>query len=628
MSGISGFFAKGKLKVSDGGKKLAAMNFLQQHRGGANDLAVADDGHWGFACIFDGGSRIRRAANGDAVTFGGMLTNLAELRRELGASESAEPAELALQSYGKWGNECVCHMRGSFAFAVYSKADEKLVCFRDRLGIAPFYYTVADGVLYFASEIKALVPFLPSVEADHNALKQYLTFQYCLDDSTLFAGVKKLMPATRMECNARGELSFAKYWELEYNLDFDHSEKYFLDRTRAMIEEAVLANMPAGVDKLGVCLSGGLDSSIVGTIAAQRTASDLIAFTGKFTCYPGYDESRYAQLVAEKNHMDFRGIDITSKDFIDNISKVIYHLDEPAAGPGAFPQFCVGRYASQYRKFYFGGQGGDEIFGGYARYLVAYFEQCIKGAIEGTLDNGDFIVSYASIIPNLRTLQNYKPMIRSFWKDGVFDSLDARYFRLVNRAPELADEIRWDNLHADCDIRAMFDGIFNRSNAAPASYIDKMMHYDFNTSLPALLQVEDRMSMAHGMTGICPLLDHKLIEFMAAVPGNFKFKNGELKRMLKLTCGAMLPPEILGRKDKMGFPVPLSEWLKGDLRDFVGDLFVTQKNRQRSIFNSELILKSLNGEARFSRKVWGLLSLELWYQNFVDKAQEFRDLVK
>ena len=633
MSGIAGFFAQKNQLIEKGGKSLAAMNFLQKHRGAVADTFLAPEGYWGFASVRSAecaDNLIWRDGAGNAVCFSGCLHNAPELREELAdffTFRSHSDAEVVLACYLKWGMQCAHHLRGPFAFALFDAESGKLVCFRDRLGIGHFYYIWVDNKFYFASEIKALVPFLKEVKIDDNALTQYLTFQYCLDDSTLFAGVKKLMPASCIVCPQNGDAKIEKYWDLQYNLDFDHSEKYFIEAVREKIEDAVNVSL-RGKKELGGCLSGGLDSSIITTLASRQCSGEFMAFTGKFTCFPGYDESNYAKLVAERNNMKFCDVDISAKDFAENISKVIYHLDEPAAGVGSFSQYCVAKYASQFRSITLGGQGGDEIFGGYARYLVAYFEQCIKGAIEGTLHDGDFVVSYESIIPNLRTLENYKPMIRSFWKDGVFDSLDSRYFRLVNRAPELGKEIRLEAIKSTCDIRELFNGIFNRKNAQPASYIDKMMHYDFNTSLPALLQVEDRMSMAFGMESVCPFLDHKLIEFLATIPGSFKFKNGELKRLLKLACGDLLPDEILNRKDKMGFPTPLSEWMKSDLKDFVGDIFVTQKNRQREYFDSDLILNSLGGEGKFSRKIWGLLSLELWFQNYVDKAQEFRDLVK
>ena len=191
-------------------------------------------------------------------------------------------------------------------------------------------------------------------------------------------------------------------------------------------------------------------------------------------------------------------------------------------------------------KVVLGGQGGDEIFGGYARYLIAYFEQCIKSAINGTSSTGNFIVTYQSIIPNLTTLRSYVPLMQEFWREGLFDDIDRRYFRLINRAPTLGDEIRWDAL-GDYDIFETFRSIFRADNVKKESLLDLMTHFDFKTLLPALLHVEDRVSMAHGLESRVPFLDHPLVEFAATMPSNVKFKDGSMKHVLRQAMGPFLP---------------------------------------------------------------------------------------
>ena len=192
----------------------------------------------------------------------------------------------------------------------------------------------------------------------------------------------------------------------------------------------------------------------------------------------------------------------------------------------------VSQAAARDAKVILGGQGGDEIFGGYTRYLIAYFEQCIKAAIDGTMHSGNFVVTYESIIPNLVALQNYKPLLKEFWSEGLFEDLDARYFRLINRAPHLSGEVDFDAL-GDYSPFATFQGIFNGSNVGHQSYFDKMTHFDFKTLLPALLQVEDRVSMAHGLESRVPLLDHELVELAATMPADVKFKDGTMKHVFK-----------------------------------------------------------------------------------------------
>jgi len=279
--------------------------------------------------------------------------------------------------------------------------------------------------------------------------------------------------------------------------------------------------------------------------------------------------------------------------------------------------------AAKRRKVVLGGQGGDEIFGGYTRYLIAYFEQCIKGAIDGTMNSGNFVVTYESIIPNLVDLRNYKPMLKSFWKEGLFDDIDKRYYRLVNRAPDISGCIRWDRL-GHYEPFEKFSDIFNSKNAKKASYFDKMLHYDFKTSLPAVLHVEDRMGMAHGMESRVPFLDHDLIDFVSSIPASFKLKDGQSKRLLKESMGQYLPQDIVQRKDKMGFPVPFVEWMKGPAREFIGDTLSSKKALEREYIDNKSALSKIQEESEFGRNMWGLLSLELWHQQFMDNANDFK----
>jgi asparagine synthase (glutamine-hydrolysing) len=340
---------------------------------------------------------------------------------------------------------------------------------------------------------------------------------------------------------------------------------------------------------------------------------------------PGYDESRYARDVAADRDFELHEIEIGPEDFVGNMGDVVYHLDFPVAGPGSFPQYLVSRLAAQHRKVVLGGQGGDEIFGGYVRYLIAYFEQCIKGAIDGTMHSGNFVVTYESIIPNLGALREYKPLLREFWREGLFEDLDARYFRLINRAPSLGDEINW-NLLGDYSPFETFRTIFHGENVRKESYFDSMTHFDFKTLLPALLQVEDRVSMAHGLESRVPLLDHPLVELAATMPADVKFKDGHLKHVLKAAFGQVLPDSVRGRRDKMGFPVPLQEWISqpGPVREFVLDTLSSDAARSRTLIDNQKVLANLDREPRFGRTIWGLLSLELWQRAFHDRASSFQ----
>ena len=637
MCGIAGFINPNGYSRDIMLHWLNGMNNLQAHRGpDGKGVWMHDQGKVGFAhrrlSIIDltpAAAQPMHSDSGLVITYNGEIYNYIELRQELGEElfRTTSDTEVILRAYEKWGEDCVDHLRGMFAFALWDEKNQKLFCARDRFGIKPFYYTHNKDSFFFGSEIKTLLPFVEEIETDLNGLKDYLAFQFTLGEKTLFKDIKQLLPAHTLTLR-NGSVRIRKYWEVQYSLDWYHTGNYFRDELRNRLMDSIDVHLRSDVP-VGSYLSGGLDSSIVGSLARQiQTNGDYHAFHGKFLTGPEYDESQYAKAVCDHCGMTLHERDFNSDDFLDNIRKVIYHLDYPVAGPGSFPQYMTSQMASEHLKVVLGGQGGDEIFGGYVRYLISYFEQCIKGAIEGTMNNGNFVVTYESIIPNLATLRNYKPLMKEFWKEGLFEERDKRYFRLINRANGMLQEINWELLEPYSAFKT-FKDIFWGENVQQESYFDSMTHFDFKTLLPALLQVEDRMSMAHGLESRVPLLDHPLVELAATIPSNIKFKNGELKHLLKTTFKTDLPEVLNQRKDKMGFPVPLSEWMRGELKDFIEDIFHSQNAKHREYLNPNFNIQSLiESEGKFTRKVWGLLSLELWQQEFHDRSKEYQQYRK
>lgn len=633
MCGIAGIHLLSNQSYPHMQAHLEVMNTLQTHRG-PDGSSLWLNQNIGFAhqrlkiIDLEMGSQPMTDVFENTICYNGEIYNYLELKQELQDSypfKTSSDTEVILAAYRRWGTDCLNHLRGMFSFALWDECNQRLFCARDRFGIKPFYFTENNGVFYFASEVKALIPFLPHIETNLEALQDYLVFQFCLGTKTLFEGVQELPPAYYLQIQD-GKYTLSKYWEVYYDLDFDHTSKYFEEKLRALIEDSVKIHTRSDVP-LGVYVSGGIDSGIISAIAAKNSKNPLLGFTGKFSLGPEFDESMYARMHADHHNIHLREVDITSQDFLETIHKVIYHLDYPVAGPGSFPQYHVSQLASKHLKVMLGGQGGDEIFGGYTRYLIAYFEQCIKAAINGTMGNGNFIVTYESIIPNLCSLKNYQPLLQEFWRDGLFDEIDSRYFRLINRAPNLQDEIDW-GCFGQYSPYHEYKQIFHGKNVGKESYFDSMTHFDFKTLLRALLHVEDRMSMAHGVESRVPFLDHPLVEFAATMPSNIKFKDGALKKILLSSMRHLLPEGILQRKDKMGFPVPLNCWLKHDLKDFLYDLFSSQSAKCRPYFNQNQLLKNLEGESKFGRKIWGLLSLELWHTLYHDRAGEFRQMVR
>jgi asparagine synthase (glutamine-hydrolysing) len=579
-------------------------------------------GHVRLSIIdIDNGSQPMTIDDRYTIIFNGEIYNYIELRNDLGPENfrTFSDTEVILHAYKKWGSDCVIHLRGMFAFVIWDNFEQKLFFARDRFGIKPLYkYKNKNGSIFIASEIKAFNDILDNKEINNHALKDYFKFQYYLGNKTLMNDVFEIPPASSGFIDKNLIFSEKKYWNVEFNVDHNKDDLYFENQLKNIITESINLHTRSDVE-VGGYVSGGIDSSLVSILASQNLnkKNSFKAFNGRFD-HADFDESEYAKIVANENNMELLTLDITEDDFINNINNVIYFLDNPVAGPGSFAQYMISQEASKKVKVILGGQGGDEIFGGYARYLIAYMERCVEAAIDGTLKNGKFIVDYQSIIPSLETLKNYKPLIKDFWSTGLFGPINERYLKLIDKSHKIKPFINKDIFNNDNNDE--FNSIFFGNTTTHQSYFDLMTHYDFQSSLPALLQVEDRMSMAHGLESRVPFLDHNIIELAAKAPANIKFLNGELKRLLKRTFKDEIPKKILNRKDKMGFPVPLNLWIKNKkTSEFVGDIFNSNKAKTRPYLNSNFSVDNfLDDQNIFNRNLWIFLSLELWCQNFID----------
>lgn len=563
-------------------------------------------------------------SNQNTIVFNGEIYNYIELRELLkkrGCSfETNSDTEVILKMYEVFGEKCVNLLNGMFAFLIFDKANSKVLVARDHFGIKPLYFHRNNDQLIFASEIKAILAH-PDVKAipDFNCIQEYLTFQFILGSSTLFKGIHKVLPGHYLMISTKSlDIKEVKYWEPDFNVDTYHTEIYFKEKLRELLHDTVKMQMRSDVP-LGAYLSGGMDSSIVSVLAANYLNGPIKTFTGAFREGNDFDETKYAKEVVEKINAQAYEIYPTEADFIDSIPKLVYHMDEPVAGPGVFPQYMVSKLAKENVTVVLGGQGGDEIFGGYARYVIAYLEQVLKGAIFETNDEGEHIVSLSSILPNLPHLHKYIPMMTDFWKKGAFKSADQRYFDLIDRSGGSLN-------YYSSDFQKEFnkERIFNRfqkmfNHPDTKSYYNKMTHFDMFGSLPGLLHVEDRVSMAVSIESRVPLLDRRIVDLVSSMPPAMKFKGGEMKYFLKQAVGDILPSNILNRKDKMGFPVPLHLWANNNLtRDFIRDTLFSQSSRERGIVDLNKVDGLIKSEKPFGRALWGILSLELWFKTFID----------
>ena len=635
MCGIAGLFTRAP--ASDLDARLAAMLETLAHRGPDDEgtWTSADGrrllGHKRLSIIDLAGGRQPMANENESVwiTFNGCIYNYEDLARDLRQAGHAfrthSDTEVIVHAYEEWGPNCVERFNGMWAFAICDEKRKTLFCSRDRLGVKPFYYVWDGETFAFASEIKALLTAgAVRAEVDPDGLRQYLTFQFCLGEKTLFQNVRKLEPGFNLLLPQDGEPKQDRYWDVPGEVDLEHDEDYFVERLEWLMQDAVRLRLRADVP-LGTHLSGGLDSSTVLALARLLLgeATPIKTFTGAFGEGAAFDETRYAKIMAKAAGSEYIEIYLGAEDFRNSIEKIVWFMDEPAAGPGVFPQFWVSKLAAENVTVVLGGQGGDENFIGYARYLLAYLEECLRGAIEDTAHRSKYVATLVTIVPSLPDLQNYFPMLKSFWSDGLFDEPARRYYRLMDRFVQsrrlLHPDLKIDTDKTFEEFRAIFEG--HRADASPrsaASMINRISYFDLKTHLQSLLHVEDRTSMAWGLESRVPLLDHRLIELMAAIPPVVKFRNGQLKYLFRKAIRNLIPSEILDRRDKMGFPVPLNQWLQNELRDFVGDILLGERSRQRGVFDRAALEATLRASHTFSRSLWGALCLEIWFRQFVD----------
>jgi len=565
------------------------------------------------------------------IIFNGEIYNYIELRRDLIARgrtfRTQSDTEVILQMYDEYGDRCVEQLNGMFAFVIYDKRRQHLFAARDHFGIKPFYYTQIGPQFIFASEMKAILAH-PAVhaQADPQAMTEYITLQLCLGNKTLFRGIQKLPPAHTLTLDLKTQtVQTREYWKPTYPHDLSISSNDAAAQLRELVRESVRIQLRSDVP-VGAYLSGGLDSSTVACLGAEMTKGRFKTFTGGFRDRGPFDESAYAKAVAAAHpNIDYFEIFPDSRDFSSHIEKLIYHMDEPCAGPGLFPQYMVSQLASQHVKVVLGGQGGDEMFGGYARYFLLYLEDSFMQTLRAPWQ----LPQMARTAYRKRALlKAYAPSLRKLWKEGsVREPASHRYFRLLNRGEKALQFFSPDLMSPEriTHMRQEFDELFNRPGSHTSIY-EKMTHFDLRTLLPALLHVEDRVSMAVSLESRVPLLDYRIVDFLGRLSPDIKYPDGEMKYLFKQAVRPIVPDAVWNRQDKMGFPVPLIQWARGSLKDFLTDTLLSAPAKQRGVFQNDAVVKSLGQEQPFGRDLWGVLCLELWYRQLIDTSKGDKQL--
>lgn len=605
---------------------VAFMAAALDHRGPDGEGAYQAPGvamhHKRLAVIDIEGGRQPMVAGDVALVFNGEIYNYIELRSRLVALghvfNSASDTEVLLRGYLQWGERVVDHLEGMFAFVVHDRRTGTAFAARDPFGIKPLYRARIGEHWVYASEIKAILRHPRAPRAlDPVALEDYLSLQFVLGARTMFSGIEKVEPAHCETLDPRaGAPRARRYWQADYasirRVGLEHAAAATGDLLAKSVSHQVRSDVA-----LGAYLSGGLDSSVVAAAAADATGQPLDVFTGAFHEGPEYDETGHAAAVATHIGARMHTVYPSEAEFVDMLPSLVYFMDEPAAGPGLFPQFMVSRAARRHVTVCLGGQGGDEIFVGYARYLVGALEEALLGAIHSRPVT-EHTLTLSSVEHSLGALRNYMPLMKRVWGEGMDAPGHLRYFRIMNRldasssllAPAARDRL------ANSDVVERFGEVFERP--AGASQLKKMLHFDLSANLPTLLQVEDRASMAASLESRVPLLDTRIVENMATVPDAVLLAGGFSKAVLRQVAAPMLPRSVVRRTDKMGFPVPLQQWIRGPARQFVRDILLSPRARQRGIYEPREIERLIDQEFTFGRSLWGALQVELWHRTFID----------
>ena len=568
--------------------------------------------------LASGQQPVRNEDGSIQVVLNGEIYNFQELRAELEGRGhrfyTASDTEVIVHLYEEHGAECVHQLRGMFAFAVWDERRKKLLVARDRLGIKPLFFGEFDGKLVFASELKALLQ-LPWVkrELNWNSVAHLFAFSTTPRDESIIDGVHKLEPGHLLTIEHGKPPSVSCYWDVSFDSDNVHDEDYFVEGLREHLQESVRLRMICDVP-FGAFLSGGVDSSAVVATMTQLSDRPVKTFSIGFP-EKEYNEITHAREVAKVFGTEHHEL-ILEPDVMGILNDLAWHLDEPFGDSSAIPTYMVSQLAAQHVKVVLTGDGGDELFAGYDKYSVEQRERryrhipalfrSLLGTAGGLMAEGMKGRNFLRHIA-LNGSDRYLDAVTLFDRN----SRDALFQESV--AERMLAEDPWQDLAA-CLARE------------DSHWLSAIQYLDFKTYLPLdILTKVDRMSMAHSLEARVPLLDHKLVEFAAAIPPDLRLHNGRTKHIFKQALKDILPQQIIDRP-KQGFAVPLGRWFRGELNGFVRDLLLSPSSRARNIFNPAYIEKLLLLQSRgrpLDLQLWTLISFELWCRMFLDRTNAF-----
>jgi asparagine synthase (glutamine-hydrolysing) len=561
------------------------------------------------------------------VVFNGEIYNFQELRKELETAGhrfyTHTDTEVIVHLYEDLGRECVTKLRGMFAIAVYDEQQHRLLLARDRLGIKPLHYSLSNDRLLFGSEIKALLAVAPDLaEVSPDNLVHYFHYGYIPEPFTAFRLIHKLPPGHILEFDGN-EATVSQYWELPRFTTYDStSEEECLEELEAKVTEAVRIRLIADVP-LGAMLSGGVDSSTVVALMARAGSGAVKTFSIGFS-KRDFNEAHYARKVAERFGTEHHEL-LFEPDFIDTLDKLTHHMEEPFADSSMLPTYYVSRLARQHVTVALSGDGGDELFGGYDRYMVelgrnqynavpAWLGSAYRHLIFPILPSGT---------PGRRFVFNVTlPPVERYLDSISFLPTTARERSLFS--PEFLEVAGRASNPIDL-FRKYLD------EAPVADPLSRLQYLDVKTYLPGdILTKVDRMSMANSLEARVPLLDHPLVEWASRLSAKWKVRNGQRKYiLLKLAERLGVPRDVLYRP-KRGFALPLVHWMREGLKSPLLSILLEPRTSQRGYFDQRnvgrLIDEHRKGRRDRSAELWLLLVFELWHRNFLEAASESREV--
>lgn len=576
--------------------------------------------------IIDLGGGAQPISNEDGtvwLTFNGEIYNFKPLRDELAARghvfRTKTDSEVIVHAYEEYGQGCLDKLRGMFAFAIWDSSKKELFAARDRLGKKPFYYRYSGRRLSFASELKAILQdeSVPR-ELDPRAVADYFTYHYVPFPGTIFKGISKLPPGHCMKLSLGGGsggdlFQIRRYWDVKYDPDHSLTEEDWVEAIRAKIEEAVRIRLVSDVP-LGAFLSGGIDSSAVVAMMNRAGASPINTFSIGFR-EKDFSETGYARAVSERFGTTHHEMTV-EPDAMELLPQLAWDFDEPFADASAIPTYYVSRMARKHVTVILSGDGGDEVFAGYRRYLWAN-DMSRYDLVPASMKRLVFGAPAALMPDGMRG----KGALTHLSKDpfhryaGLNTHADVGYLEGL-LSDELLGELKGLELPGYWNIRRFYESV-------DGDYLARIQYSDTKTYLAEdILTKVDRASMLNSLETRAPLLDHELVELAARIPSAMKLRKNETKYMLKKALSGILPEEILYRK-KMGFGVPLTHWFKKDLKGYARDVLLSGQARSRGLFNPGYIEGMLDSHARKGRdvsaRIWALLFFEHWCRNWLGR---------